>query len=554
MPWTYIDVLSYSRIASSVFCLIWYFAMVAAGYIGFVEIMWKFKSRPKLDKDDSRKEYEGVTILRPIKGIDPELLSCLESSFCQDYPHNKLQILFCVDDPSDALIPLIKKLISKYPTIDSEILISTNFNTQTNRSDDHYGPNPKVNNLAKGFVSSKYDILWVMDSNVWAASNLLKNSVKTLNENLNNGRKQADDAKRTVKLVHHVPLALSINPSNNKDDNEYVLTPIQSDDDDSEALLSSGSSRKVNSSASSSSTITSGSTTYDDSTVGTSASSKAPIKTRKRFLKKFGAKLDEMFLHTSHSKFYVSLNNLELGPCVNGKSNMYRKSDLDRAVSLIPKFQNTSPFFHTPSVVRDAQYYSSLGPGHSIKFFSRYIGEDNMIGIALWENINGKTGLTGDVVIQPLSGVDNDVSDYIKRRVRWQRVRKYMVLMATLIEPTTESLVCGIFGIYAISTLFLNQWFSGWLFLLHLTIWMLIDYVQYYTLIKHVVTPVNLDYLPSWLENIPPVNRSFLSWLYIWILRELLALPIWIIAMMGHEIDWRGKPFKIKHDLTAEEL
>lgn len=30
------------------------------------------------------------------------------------------------------------------------------------------------------------------------------------------------------------------------------------------------------------------------------------------------------------------------------------------------------------------------------------------------------------------------------------------------------------------------------------------------------------------------------------ILREVLALPIWFSAMFGHEIDWRGRPFKIK--------
>lgn len=261
-----------------------------------------------------------------------------------------------------------------------------------------------------------------------------------------------------------------------------------------------------------------------------------------------------MFLHTSHSKFYVLLNNLAVAPCVNGKSNIYRRSDLDQSVRLIP--HKDSPFFKDPKVKQDAGYYTSLGVGHAIKFFARYIGEDNMIGIALWENTQGRTGLTGDVVVQPYSGSENNaVKDYIQRRVRWLRVRKYMVLLATLIEPTTESIICGIYGTYAISTVFFGTWFNKYWFVMHMLIWMLTDYVQYHTLINHTLDVKNITYLPNWLnESIPPKQRNCLQWGYIWILRELLALPIWIIAMIGHEIDWRGRPFRIKKDLTAEEM
>ena len=63
------------------------------------------------------------------------------------------------------------------------------------------------------------------------------------------------------------------------------------------------------------------------------------------------------------------------------------------------------------------------------------------------------------MVVQPYSGSENNaVKDYIQRRVRWLRVRKYMVLLATLIEPTTESIICGkrhfncFFGTGSIST------------------------------------------------------------------------------------------------------
>lgn len=496
-----IHTLSNIRVATGIVFLIWYIVVLVVAYRGFFEIISKF-SRTKKFKVKN-ETLEGVSIIRPIKGIDPELGSCLESSFQQNYPRELLQILFCVDDPCDESIPIIEKLIAKYPDVNASILVSQGYNPETKRSVEHFGPNPKVNNLSKGFLNAQHDILWIMDSNVWASPNILRNSIKALNEDTNNGK--ANTSLRKIKLVHHAPLALSINSNaDSNSDLEYALSPVNSNE-----------------------------------------------HYRKRFLKKLGAKLDEMFLMTSHLKFYVSLNNFAVAPCVNGKSNIYRKSDLDLAVAKIPALH--SPFFSSSSVLSDAKYYTSLGPGNSLKLFSRYIGEDNMIGICLWENLFSRTGMTGDFVIQPLSGSDNTVNDYITRRVRWLRVRKYMVLMATLVEPTTESIVCGLFGTYTISTLLWHTWFSWKLFALHFSIWVLTDYIQYYTFIYNIA---NADYQLNWLKEskLPPLTRSFPRWLYVWIMREALALPIWIMAMCGHEIDWRGKPFKIKKDLTAEEL
>lgn len=452
------------RIYSAVFFLVWYVVITGVALSGFIEIVTKFRRRPR-----ARTTNEvGVTILRPIKGIDPELSSCLESLFLQDYPADKLQILFCVADAHDPSIPIIRELMNRYPHILSRVLVHA----------DHFGPNPKVNNLAKGFVEAEHDVLWVMDLNVWALESILRNLVRALEENENNGKKLDPMAKRQVRLVHHVPLAYS--------------------------------TRDV------------------------------PVNT-------LGAQLDEMFLHTSHSKFYVALNNLNIAPCVNGKLNLYRKSDLDYAVQQISQNMD-SEFFDTPQVRRDAAYYASLGSGHAIKLFARYIGEDNMIAILLWEGALGRTALTGDVVLQPFGARSNSVRDYTQRRVRWLRVRKYMVLMATLVEPTTELIICGIFGTYGLLVLIFGCTFSWLYFTVHMLAWMATDWVQYNVLVRRDKGP----YDPMWLRKFEP--PEFPQWLLTWAMRECLALPIWIMAMLGHEIDWRGRPFRIKGDLTAEEL
>lgn len=451
--------------------LIWYVVVVAVAVLGFVCIILVFKKPPKPTGDLSR--LEPVTIIRPIKGVDPELVSCLELSFLQEYPRDKLQILFCVYEADDPAIPILEMLVAKYPETNAEILISAPFS-------DYFGPNPKVNNLAKGFLAAKHDLVWVMDLNVWASPLILANSVSAMVDNKNCGT-VLSNSERRVKLVHHVPLALSLDGTN------------------------SG----------------------------------------------FGSLLDEMFLFTSHLKFYVSLNNVSIAPCVNGKSNMYRKSDLDHAVSRIP--YEKSQFFSENSVKQDALRISEKGPGHLIEFFARYIGEDNMIAIALWENCTGRTALTGDIVIQPLvsQNQSNSTREYFNRRVRWLRVRKYMVKAATLVEPSTESIICGFLGTFAISTLVWKQTFNVRFFLLHMACWLVCDYCQYYTLAHNIN---NSRHMPLWLQNIAPMSRSLGDWIQIWLLREAFALPIWIEAMVGQEINWRGRPFKIKTDLSAEEL
>lgn len=439
----------------AVVLFVWYLVIVSLSLNGFIEILLKFKAR-------SQKEFirgflsEGVTILRPLKGIDPQMESCLESSFLQEYPTDKFELIFCIADPNDPCIPLVTKLCERYSHVNSRILIDS--------TPEHYGPNPKINNLAKGYSLANFDIIWVLDSNVKVLPGTLQRSVAALLNSTDNGRKTS----RKVKLVHHIPLA------------------IASSDDNSPSS--------------------------------------------------YGAKCDEMFMLTSHAKFYVSLNKVSLRPCVNGKSNLYRKSDLDFAVSQMGEGFVPSHDGKSGILGNDAAFYSQH-PGNGIKLFARYIGEDNMIGIALWDYCTSRTGMTGDVVVQPLGGI-NTVNDYCDRRIRWLRVRKYMVLVATLLEPTTESILSGLFGSFAISVLFLNQSFNIFVFILHMFIWFMIDCHQYKTLL-------------AFTEKEPPKFSEFVKF---WLFRELLALPIWVVAMFGHKIDWRGKPFKIRRDLSAEEL
>ncbi|GME73455.1 unnamed protein product [[Candida] boidinii] len=517
----------------AVIFFIWYIVVLSLAYNGFFEIMFKFTNKTKNkilnsirignnDEDEllvDDDQLEGVTILRPLKGVDPEMEICLRSCLEQDYPLNKLEILFCVQDNNDSSINLVRRLLNDYKHVNAKLLIDDDPNNKY-----YYGPNPKVNNLAKGYERASNDILWILDSNVWCRKDTLKRSVISLTKSLDNGNPTYNfDTKKgkQVKLVHHVPLAISLNEK---------------------------------------------------------ASS----------YKYLGTKLDEMFLSTSHSKFYVSFNRLSVAPCVNGKSNLYRRSELDNAVRKMGENYEPSNNGQSGDTYRDAAYYSQSNY-QGLRFFARYIGEDNMIAIALWNYGKGRTGMTGDCVVQPLGNTrsSSSIISYCNRRIRWLRVRRYMVLMATLLEPTTECLLCGFYGTFGISVLFLSSTFNRTYFVIHVLIWYLTDYIQSYKLfnsIKDINSPsvsssLSSENLNSFSDTAIPTTlttitipyflndsfitdfrigkyklKSFRKFSPIWLLREILALPIWIIAILGSKINWRGQYFIIKSDLSAERL
>lgn len=128
--------------------LILYIVVVSIGILGFLEICLRFngKTRNKIDGKIKDTDLIGVTILRPLKGVDPEMEVCLRSSFEQDYPKNRLEIIFCVQDSDDPAIPIVDDLISKFPDVDAKLMIDKPSEYGfTSSLKDNYGPNPKIN-------------------------------------------------------------------------------------------------------------------------------------------------------------------------------------------------------------------------------------------------------------------------------------------------------------------------------------------------------------------------------------------------------------------------
>ncbi|MBI3543628.1 MAG: glycosyltransferase [Deltaproteobacteria bacterium] len=127
--------------------------------MGTILFMVHFRSRSQAPKSSSVQEP--VSILKPLKGVDSGLRENLQSFFSLDYP--KFELIFSVADARDPACRLIEDLMDKNPGVDARLIIGAV----------EVGPNPKVNNMMRGYHQAKYDVTLISDSNVRVPANYL---------------------------------------------------------------------------------------------------------------------------------------------------------------------------------------------------------------------------------------------------------------------------------------------------------------------------------------------------------------------------------------------
>jgi len=109
-----------------------------------------------------------VSILKPLKGVDPEIWESFCSHCEQDYP--QFQLIFGVSDPADPAIEVVRKLQAKYPNLPIDLVVC----------DRILGTNIKVSNLAQMLPAARYELLLVNDSDIRVPPDYLRQVIAPL--------------------------------------------------------------------------------------------------------------------------------------------------------------------------------------------------------------------------------------------------------------------------------------------------------------------------------------------------------------------------------------
>jgi len=449
------------------------------------------------DSTPSSVPSEGISILRPLAGLDHNLLTNLSSSFEQDFPSHLFEIILSVRNEQDQALDVAREVCSRYPNIQSKIIIG---------DESCSGVNPKIANLVRSYAASQFDIVWVLDSQVQLSPLALHRAISAMQSSpptpaptfLN----RSPHGSR-IGLAHHVPLA---------------VTPHSTS---------------------------------------------------------LGSHIEAIFLGTNHAKMYMAINSLSVDSCVMGKSNFYRKSDL---ANVPDEFFNVSVegtrgesgaigsvAFNQSDTLSQAMQEPGIvsnGLARPLARFGIFLAEDNMLALSLWRPplSLGHVLLDGDVARMSVGDVKS-IGDYVKRRIRWIRVRRYMVPAATYVEPLTESIVCGLIATWAFTHIWLPLLFGidisiHWIaapafFICHLLTWHYVDFAVLASLQE--AGKDSRGTLPIQVIDFTNSSQVF-KYRLAWICRELLAFPIWLTALCGSTVTWRDRRYRILSDARAARV
>ena len=112
--------------------------------------------------------YPAVTVLKPLHGDEPMLEQALESFCSQNYA--SLQIVFGLQDPNDPALSVVKRLITRYPGVEIDIVVSAA----------SHGANRKISNVINMLPLARHDVLLIADSDMHVASDYVRRVVDTL--------------------------------------------------------------------------------------------------------------------------------------------------------------------------------------------------------------------------------------------------------------------------------------------------------------------------------------------------------------------------------------
>jgi ceramide glucosyltransferase len=131
-------------------------AGTAASIAYYVLCLWSASRflRARRAAGEGARPAQAVSILKPLRGTDPEMYESFRSHCLQDYPD--YEIIFGVSDASDPAIQLVERLKTEFPQRAIRLMVCR----------ENLGANTKVSNLAQMVREARFEYLVVNDSDI----------------------------------------------------------------------------------------------------------------------------------------------------------------------------------------------------------------------------------------------------------------------------------------------------------------------------------------------------------------------------------------------------
>jgi len=133
--------------------------------VGLAVLRFRRKRQPR-----SAGELPPVTLLKPVRGIEPQLRGSLESFFRLDYP--QFEIIFGARTDDDPALAIVRQLMEIYPQVAVKVVTSG----------EPPWSNAKCWSLVKMLGEARFDHLVISDSDVEVAPDYLRQLIPALLE------------------------------------------------------------------------------------------------------------------------------------------------------------------------------------------------------------------------------------------------------------------------------------------------------------------------------------------------------------------------------------
>lgn len=137
-------------------------------YVLVLYSSWRFFRYRTRQESNALSFTPPVSILKPVRGSDPDAYDNFASFCTQDYP--EYEIVFCVGTPEDEIVPVLEKLKADFRQTKIRILFGSL----------RIATNDKVAKLARMSDEAQYEYLVISDSDVRVRPDYLRNVVAPL--------------------------------------------------------------------------------------------------------------------------------------------------------------------------------------------------------------------------------------------------------------------------------------------------------------------------------------------------------------------------------------